>query len=211
MFDELDGRFVEQQSDDWFRIRIGKVGASRLADVMAKGKDGKPSVTRENYKMELLTARLTGVYPETYQSEEMKRGIYLEDEAAEVYQARTFSEVKKCGWYPAPDFEMSGASPDRMVDDDGLLEIKCPNTKTHLETILTGKVKREYILQMQWQMYCTGRAWCDFVSYDDRLPSNLKIYIKRFYPDEKMLDEIKQEVSKFLNELNELETKLRSM
>lgn len=211
IYDEYNGQFVEQQTDDWFMLRLGKVSASRIADVMAKGKNGEPSATRENYKMELLVERLTGVYTDSYQSPEMIRGINLEQEAADAYQVRTFSEVKKCGWFPAPDFKDAGASPDRLVDDDGLLEIKCLNTKNHLEVMLSGKIDRRYILQMQWQRYCADREWVDYAGYDNRLPENIRLYIKRFYHDKKMLDEIKLEVAQFLEELEELEYKIRRM
>ena len=202
---------IEQQTPEWYEIKIGKVGASRLADVMAEGKGGKPSATRANYMYELLAARLTGEYQQTYQSPEMLRGIELEAEARRKYEIVTFNEVKQVGWIPHPEIDMCGCSPDGLVDDDGLIEIKCPNTKTHLETVLHGKIDRSYQLQMQWQMECSGRDWCDFVSYDPRLPENIQICIIRVDKKQEVIDSIKTAVQAFLSELAELENKIRSL
>ena len=202
---------IEQQTPEWYEVKIGKVGASRLSDVMAEGKNGKPSATRANYMYELLTARLTGEYQQTYQSPEMLRGIELESEARRKYEIVTFNEVKQVGWIPHPEIEMCGCSPDGLVDDEGLIEIKCPNTKTHLETVLHGKIARSYMLQMQWQMECSGREWCDFVSYDPRLPENIQICIIRVDKKQEVIDSIKTAVQAFLSELAELENKIRSL
>ena len=202
---------IEQQTPEWYEVKIGKVGASRLSDVMAEGKNGKPSATRANYMYELLAARLTGEYQQTYQSPEMLRGIELEAEARRKYEIVTFNEVKQVGWIAHPEIEMCGCSPDGLVDDDGLIEIKCPNTKTHLETVLHGKIDRSYMLQMQWQMECSGRDWCDFVSYDPRLPENIQICIIRVDKKQEVIDSIKTAVQAFLSELAELENKIRSL
>ena len=202
---------IEQQTPEWSEVKIGKVGASRLADVMAEGRGGKPSATRANYRYALLTARLTGEYQQTYQSPEMLRGIELEAEARRKYEIVTFNDVKQVGWIPHPEIEMCGCSPDGLVDDDGLIEIKCPNTKTHLETVLHGKIDRSYMLQMQWQMECSGREWCDFVSYDPRLPENIQICIIRVDKKQEVIDSIKTAVQAFLSELAELENKIRSL
>ena len=202
---------IEQQTPELYEVKIGKVGASRLADVMAEGRGGKPSATRANYMYELLTARLTGEYQQTYQSPEMLRGIELEAEARRKYEIVTFNEVKQVGWIAHPEIDMCGCSPDGLVDDDGLIEIKVPNTKTHLETVLHGKIDRSYMLQMQWQMECSGRDWCDFVSYDPRLPENIQIYIIRVDKKQEVIDSIKTAVQAFLSELAELENKIRSL
>ena len=117
----------------------------------------------------------------------------------------------KAGWIAHPEIDMCGCSPDGLVDDDGLIEIKCPNTKTHLETVLHGKINRSYMLQMQWQMECSGREWCDFVSYDPRLPENIQICIIRVDTKQEVIDSIKIAVQAFLSELAELENKIRSL
>lgn len=197
----------EQRTEQWHNDRLGMVTGSRIADVMAKGKGGAESATRKNYMMELLLHRLTGERQEHYQSPEMLRGIEKEPEAIREYELETFNLVTACGFIPCAEIPRSGGSPDGLVGDDGMIEVKCPNTATHLDTLLTKKIKSGYILQMQFYMLCTGRSWCDFVSYDDRMPDNLKTCIIRVERDEKVLTEIKEEVKKFLAELEELETK----
>ncbi|WP_084764966.1 lambda exonuclease family protein [Tatumella sp. UCD-D_suzukii] len=155
-----------QRSPDWFAARCGRITASRLADVMAKTKSGY-SASRKNYMMELICQRLTGKCEPGFTSGPMMRGTELEPLAREMYVLNQFdAEVTEVGFIPHPAIEWFGASPDGLVNDDGLIEIKCPNTATHIETMRTGKPKREYILQMHAQMMCTGRNWCDFVSFD---------------------------------------------
>lgn len=161
---------MEQKSPEWFAARCGKVTASRLADVMARTKSGY-SASRQNYMAELICQRLTGTREEGYSNSAMRRGNELEPVAREMYVLNQFdAEVSEVGFIPHPVIEGFGASPDGLVNDDGLIEIKCPNTWTHLETIKSGKPKRQYLLQMHAQMMCTDRKWCDFISYDDRLP-----------------------------------------
>jgi len=202
---------VEQGSAEWIACRLGKITSSRISDILAKGKGDKPSVTRKNYMYQLLLERLTGEMADHYSSPEMQRGLEKEQSAADAYEAETYSIVTKCGFFESPDGVMSGSSPDRLVGDDGLIEIKNPNTSTHIETKMSGDIKREYILQMQHQMYCSGRKWVDFVSYDDRLPINLRLFIKRIDRDEKMIEEILSEVKLFLSELDELEIQVRAL
>lgn len=192
---------IEQRSDAWYKIRLGKATASRIADVMAKTKTGY-SASRKNYMAELICERLTGVKAESYKSVEMQRGIDLEPEARQAYEIETFQAVIECGFVTAPDIEMSGASPDGLIGEDGLIEIKCPNTAQHIDSRITQEIDKKYIYQMQWQMYCTGRSWCDYVSYDNRLSEKLRLFIKRVYRDEKLIEEIKAEVIKFLEELD---------
>jgi putative phage-type endonuclease len=201
---------IVQRSDEWYKIRLGKVTASRIADVMAKTKSGY-SASRKNYMSQLVCEILTGTKEEGFTSAAMQHGIDTEGLARQAYEIETFQAVVECGFYIAPDIEQSGASPDGLVGDDGLIEIKCPNTATHIDTLLTGSIDSKYIYQMQWQMYCTGRKWCDFVSYDSRMPEHLKLFIKRVERDEKQLSEIKAEVEKFLSELNETVQKLEAI
>lgn len=199
-----------QRTDAWYLQRLGRVTASRIKDVMAKTKSGY-SATRKNYMTQLLLERLTGQKEESYTNAAMQHGIDTEDEARQAYESESFNLVTECGFFNAPDGSMSGASPDGLISGDGLIEIKCPNTATHLETLVDKEISREYILQMQWQMYCTERKWCDFVSYDNRMPINLRLFIKRVERDESMIEEIKIEVEKFLKELDNLELKIRSL
>ncbi|WP_430875798.1 lambda exonuclease family protein [Gilliamella sp. G0441] len=177
---------VEQRTDEWFKIRLGKVTASRISDVMAKTKSGY-AASRQNYMAQLICERLTETPAESYTNTAMQRGTELEPTARELYVLNQFDAiVTEVGFIPHPAIENAGASPDGLVNDDGLIEIKCPNTWTHLEFIQSLKPKREYILQMQWQMICTGRKWCDFVSYDNRLPDNLSFKCVRIYYDENL-------------------------
>lgn len=194
---------IEQRSDEWFKIRLGKVTASRISDVMAKTKSGY-SASRQNYMAQLICERLTETPAESYINAAMQRGTELEPVAREMYILNQFDvSVKEVGFIPHPTIENAGASPDGLVNDDGLIEIKCPNTWTHIEFMQSLKPKQEYILQMQWQMMCTGRKWCDFVSYDDRLPDNLSYKCVRINYDENLAQEIEAEVIKFLQELDE--------
>lgn len=192
---------MEQRTDEWFNARLGKVTASRIGDIMAKTKSGY-GAARKNYMAQLLCERLTGMREDTFVSAAMQRGTDLEAKARATYILTNGDLVEEIGFVEHPNIEMSGASPDGLVNDDGLIEIKCPNTATHLEFIRTKKPKSEYILQMQWQMACTGRSWCDFVSYDDRLPEKFAFYSIRLERDDDLIKEIEAEVQKFLDELN---------
>lgn len=194
---------MKQRTDDWFTARLGKVTASRIGDVMAKTKNGY-SASRQNYMAQLICERLTNKKEESsYTNSAIQRGIELEPIARQYYELENVCRVVEVGFIPHPTIENSGASPDGLVNDDGLIEIKCPNTWTHLEFMQSLIPKREYILQIQWQMICTGRQWCDFVSYDDRLPDNLSFKCIRIYHDDVQAKEIEAEVIKFLQELDD--------
>ena len=196
---------IIQGSPEWMQQRRGWVTASRLVDVMAKGK----GVTRSNYMAELVVQRLTGVSPESYTSPDMQWGIDNEAGAAAAYAFLTDREVTEVGFVPHPTIAKTGASPDRRVDDDGLIEIKCPKTNTHIHTLLGGKIDRRYILQMQWQMECDQRQWCDFVSFDPRMPPEMQIHVQRVERDETLITEITTEVVQFLADLDTLIEQLR--
>lgn len=191
---------MQQRSDEWFQARLAKVTASRLIDIMP-GQRGYRAA-RQNYMMELICQKLSGNIEEGYTSEAMQRGIDIEPIARAAYEADKGLFVEECGFIVSETEKGFGASPDGLVGDDGLLEIKCPNTATHLQFLKNGKPKREYILQMHGQMLCTGRKWCDFVSYDDRLPG-LEYKCVRIEYDEAPGNEIIKEVSKFLNEMDD--------
>jgi len=189
-----------QGSEEWHKARLGKVTASRVKDVMAKTKTGY-GASRQNYMMELVCQTLSGSKEEGFTSAAMKRGVELEPDARNAYQFFENADVTECGLIIHPTLDLFAASPDGLVGDDGLIEIKCPNTATHLDFLETGKPKREYILQMHAQMLCTGRKWCDFVSYDDRLAS-LSYKCVRVEFDIDLAGEILKEVSSFLAELD---------
>lgn len=192
---------MEQRSDEWFKERLGKVTASRVADVIAKTKSGY-SASRANYMAELVCERLTGLRGESYQSAAILWGVEQEAHARTAYEAKTGVLVVETGFIPHGTITMSGASPDGLVNDDGLVEIKCPLSATHIDTLLTGTIPGKYITQMQWQMACTGRQWCDFVSYDPRLPENMQLFIKRVPRDNTEIGLLETEVNLFLAELD---------
>lgn len=189
---------IEQGTDAWRQCRLGKVTASRVADVMAKGKDGKPSRTRANYLAQLVVERLTGVATEGFRSKEMEWGNQYEDEARDNYTFMKDAEVERCSFIEHPSIAMAGASPDSFVGKDGLLELKCPLTATHLDTLLGGSIDGGYKLQMQWQLAVTGREWCDFVSYDPRCPAHLQLSITRIPRDDAKIAELSAGIIAFL-------------
>ena len=199
---------MEQRSPEWFAERLGKVTASRVADIMAKTKSGYSS-SRKNYMAQLLCERLTGKQEESYTNAAMQRGIDLESKARSFYELSN-DPVVELGFIKHPTIKMFGASPDGMVGDKGMLEIKCPNTMTHIDFILSGKPDGKYITQMQVQMACAEREWCDFVSFDDRLPIEMQFSRVRVDRDSAYIAEIEKEVTLFLEELDELLTKLRN-
>ena len=191
---------MEQRSDEWFAARLGKVTASRVADVIAKTKTG-PSASRENYATQLVLERLTNKQADSYTNAAMQWGTETEPMARQAYELKRGLFVNETGFVDHPTIEMSGASPDGLVGTDGLIEVKCPNSATHMETMLTQKVPPKYIPQMMWQMACTGRNWCDFVSYDPRFPENLQIFIERVTYDPTYVRMLELEITQFLDEV----------
>ena len=192
---------IEQGSAEWFAVRAGKVTASRMSDVMARTKTGY-GAGRGNYMAELIVERLTGAKSEGFTSAAMQWGTDTEPQARAAYAFLTDADVTETGFHTHPGIAGLGASPDGLVGDMGLLEIKCPSTATHLETLLTETVPHKYLLQMQTQMACTGRAWCDFASYDPRLPAEMQLWIKRVPRDAALIADIESETAKFLDELS---------
>jgi putative phage-type endonuclease len=200
---------MEQRTDDWFQARLGKVTASRVADVVAKTKNGY-SASRENYMADLIVERLTGQKASSFSNAAMEWGTEQEPNARAAYSARTGELVEEVGFIDHPTIALSGASPDGLVSE-GIVEFKCPNTATHLEYLLAGKPPEKYVTQMQWQMACTGRPWCDFVSFDPRLPEHLQMLVVRVPRNEVRIIELEDEVRKFLAELDDKVKKLQEL
>jgi putative phage-type endonuclease len=200
---------MEQRTPEWFAKRLGLVTASRIADVMAKTKTGV-SASRSGYMAQLITERLTGAPTEGYQSAAMEWGTEQEPHARAAYEAREGVLVDEVDFVRHPILE-AGASPDGLVGEDGCIEIKCPNTSTMLEYIEDRSVPRKYLLQMQWQLACTGRNWCDFVAFDPRLPEHLRLLVIRVPRDEQVIAEIAAEVGRFLVELRDRVEHLREL
>jgi len=191
---------MEQRSEEWFAARLGCVTASRTADVMAKTKSGY-AASRANYMAQLITERLTQTSVKGFTSAAMQHGTDTEPQARMAYELVTGETVVETGFVPHPLIAGFGASPDGLVGSDGLIEIKCPNSATHIETLLDGKVPSQYMIQMQVQMMCLGRDWCDFVSYDPRMPADMSFWMQRVFSDQAMQENIAVEVISFLGEM----------
>jgi len=191
---------IIQGSTEWFALRLGKVTASRVADIVAKTKTGY-STSRANYAAQLVAERLTGAVQESYTNGAMQHGIETEPEARAAYEFYSGNTVVEVGFLSHPVIAMAGASPDGVVGE-GLVEIKCPNTATHIETLRGASVPSKYVSQIQWQMACTGSKWCDFVSYDNRMPEAMRLFIHRVDRDDKRIDELEAEVLRFLAEVD---------
>ena len=200
---------IEQRSEAWIQIRLGKVTASRIADVCARTKTGW-GASRKNYMADLVAERLTGKKVEGFTNAAMQWGTDMEPEARIAYEFYRDSSVSEVGFVPHPSIAETGASPDGLVGDDGLVEIKCPNTATHIETLRGGTLPEKYFLQMQWQMACTGRQWTDFASYDPRLPESMRLFVDRVKRDDTAIAAIEKDVTDFLMELRAIVSELRS-
>jgi putative phage-type endonuclease len=201
---------IEQGSPEWFAQRCGKATASRISDIVAKTKTGY-STSRANYMAQLVVERMTNQVAESYTNAAMEWGVEHEPFARGAYEAKTGNLVDQVGAIDHPSIPMSAASPDGLVGDEGCLEIKCPNTATHIETILGEEPAKKYYDQMQWQMACTGRKWCDFVSYDPRMPEHLKLLVKRVERNDVYIAELEREVSQFLAEVDDKVKKLNEI
>lgn len=200
---------MQQRTEEWWSARCGRVTASKVKDVMAKGRGGAPSATRQNYMMQLLCERLTGKREEGSTSAAMQRGTDLEPIARSAYEVDKGVMTVETGLILHPKIEGFGASPDGLVGDRGMLEIKSPNTATHVATLQSGRHDLQYDWQMLAQLACADRDWVDFVSFDDRLPEELQYACFRFHRDEKRIREMEAEVKLFLEELADLEREMR--
>ena len=201
---------IAQGSAEWLKSRMGKVTASRVADVIATTKSGY-STSRENYCVELALERLTSTRQESFTNAAMAWGTDNEPLARAAYEARTGAIVDEVGMVPHPSIAMTGASPDGLIDDDGLIEIKCPQSATHAKTLLSQKPDGKYITQMMWQMICTGRNYCDFVSFDPRFPEHLQLCVIRVERNDDAIKALESEVVVFLSEVDAMVNKLLNM
>lgn len=192
---------MEQRTADWFQARLGKVTASRIADVTAKTKTGW-GAGRANYRAQLVAERLTGQQQDSFVNAAMQHGIDTEDQARTAYSFLYGHKVVEEAFVPHPAIAMAGASPDGLVGLDGLVEIKCPASATHIETLKGQAIPGKYIGQMDWQMACTGRRWCDFVSFDPRLPEEMQLFVKRHHRDDARIAELEGLVTEFLAEVD---------
>lgn len=193
---------IIQRTPEWLQQRCGRVTASRISDLMARTKSGW-GASRVNYMAQIVAERLTGIPQDGgYVSAAMQHGIDTEAEAITAYEFDSDNRVTPVGFIDHPTIPLTGASPDGHVGEDGSLEVKAPNTATHIDTLLGGSVPSKYILQIQWQLACSGRAWCDFVSYDSRMPEELKLFVRRVERDDAKIAELESEVITFLGEVD---------
>lgn len=199
---------IEQGSDEWKLARLGHVTASNMADVMSKGKGSAEAMGRYKYKVRLVAERLTQTAAESFSNAAMEWGVEQEQFACIEYEATKNVFVERTGFWLHPTIQWLGVSPDRLVGDDGLIEVKCPNTTTHLGYLFENRIPPEYYKQIQCQLWVTDREWCDFVSYDPRLPKRNQLLIVRTERDESLIAEMKAETLKFLDEVENLIIKL---
>lgn len=197
-----------QGSPEWHAARCGRVTASRICDVIARTKTGW-GASRANYMGELIAERLCGAVQPSFSNAAMQWGSETEPDARASYAFYQGIEVTEVGFVVHPGIEMSGASPDGLAGETGLVEIKCPNVSTHIETLLTRAIPDKYVVQMQWQMACTGRMWCDYVSFDPRLPEEMRLFVKRVPRDEDRIGTLEGYVRLFLEELEDKLQKLK--
>lgn len=193
---------MKQRTDDWYRVKCGKISASSMSDVMSKGK----GVTRRNYMLKLIAERLSGIPQESYVNDAMAWGIKTEPMAKLAYEETTLTPVDEVGFVEINEF--LGCSPDGFIGNNGTIEIKCPSTTTHLEYILSGNGAKDYEAQIQSQLWICKREWTDFVSYDPRV-SCKPILITRVQRDEAKIAEIENAVNCFIEEMKTLENKIK--
>ena len=201
---------IEQGTPEWHQMRLGKVSASRMADLMAKTKSGA-SASRAKYMAQLLCERMTGQPTEFFTTAAMQRGTEIEPVARAAYEAENLVSVEQVAWVEHPTISLAGCSPDGFVGEHGLIEIKCKEIHNHLDSILNDKIDPDHQAQMMWQMACTGRQWCDYVCFDDRAPEGLQLFVKRLHRDEEKIKAMEDEVIKFLKDLESMIQKLNEI
>ena len=194
----------EQGTEDWLRERAGKVTASAISNVVM----AKTSAGYQNYMAQLICERLTGNPVETFKSAAMEYGTETEPQARAFYELETGREVAECGFIPHPTLTGAGASPDGLIGDAGLVEIKCPQPAKHIKNLMGGSIDKAYMLQMQWQMECTRVSWCDFVSFNPTFPDHLKLHVQRVDVDAEVIEELRTAVTTFLADL---EARIRAL
>lgn len=192
-----------QRSEEWFAARIGFLTASLIYDAVGKTKKGEYYASREKYKAKLVAERLTGLSlsPDLSRVNAVQWGESTESRARSAYEFLNDIQVVETGFVPHPDIPMTGASPDSLIGDSGVLEIKCPNIETHISYLKAGEIPIEYRYQMLWQITCTGRKWGDFVSFDPRLNFENQLLVVRFEPTQAEIAEIEAEAQDFLDEV----------
>lgn len=201
----------EQNTPEWHAARCGKVTGSRVADVVRRIKSGI-SASRKTYEGELVAERLSGFQPaSSFSTRATEWGKEQESAAREMYAFATGATVTTVGFVDHHSIAWAGVSPDGLVNDDGIVSFKCPNTSNHIANLLGAPIDPDYVKQMIWEMACTGRQWCDFVSFDPRMPAEMQIEIRRVHRDPVAIAELESEVRRFLSEVDETVNRLVKM
>ncbi|WP_062739007.1 lambda exonuclease family protein [Ralstonia mannitolilytica] len=190
---------MEQRTDAWFEARLGRATASNFGKVLAKIKNGE-AADRRNYRAQLVIERLTGNRQEGYSNAAMQWGTEQEPFARIAYMADRGVDVQEVGFIQHATL-MAGCSPDGLIAADGLIEIKCPVSATHIETLKTQHMPLEHMPQVQGQMWIADRDWCDFVSYDPRMPEKLQMFVQRIPRDDQYIKALAFEIERFLEEV----------
>ena len=191
----------EQRTDEWYAIRRGKMSASNAETIIANGKG------LETYIYNLMAEYYSSAEKENYINADMQRGIDLEPEAKIEFQFYTGLDIKEVGCVELNEYIL--ASPDGLIGDDGLIEIKCPNDSIYFKLLLSNNIKPEYIAQMQMQMYVTDRQYCYFVSYNPNFEKSL--YIKKINRDEEMIDKLKKGLERGTQLIKEIKKNFRKV
>jgi len=197
---------IEQGSEEWLRLRLGKATASRFSSILSNGVKGKPSKTRQSYLYEIVAEIITGSQQECFVSQAMDWGSNIEPLARQFYSEKTGQSVEQVCF--VEHNEHIGCSPDGLVSTNGLVEFKCPKTSTQIERVLSGVFPSEYKPQVQGQLWICQREWCDFVSYDPRIQTDAKYFCIRVERDEEYIKYLDEEVSRFIFEALEMVHKL---
>jgi putative phage-type endonuclease len=189
-----------QRTPEWFAARCGKVTASRISDVIAELKDKTKEATgRRNYRRELVLERYSGVPQESgYTSFAMQQGVLKEDAARNAYAFAAGVDVEEVGFVEHPTIALAGASPDGLVGPNGVLELKCPEANAMFEMLVKMPLDKDYRVQVQWQLACTGRLWADVAFYREGLPVEI-VHVPR---DDMMIETLERDVRKFLAEVD---------
>ena len=196
----MDGELI-QRSDEWYKARLGSLGASCVHEVVAKTRSGY-SASRANRLAALVCERLTGQPQDTYQNAAMLHGIETEPEARAAYAFYQSAAVVEVGLIRHPKIIGTHASPDGLVGEEGLVELKCPQPAAHLALLMTKLIPDKYVVQMQWQMVCAERLWADFASYSPAFPEHLRLVVHRVPRDPRRIAELELEVRSFLAEVD---------
>ena len=197
---------IDQGSEAWHSIRLGKVTASRMKDVLSKGRGTAQSKTAETYMMELLCERLTGESKPFFENDAMQWGTATEPQARSMYELMSGNTVDEVAFVEHNEF--IGISPDGLIGDDGLIEIKCPTTITQVRRALTNDYSKDYYTQIQCQLWVTERQWCDFLSFDPRLDIDASYLLQRVERDDVFIAAMEEKTYLFVDTMNELYKRL---